>query len=212
MASLFLPRATARRPAAPPATHSSAAVPSFWPASPSPPSIPIAPLPRPTSSSPPLEPLLCLASLPWPHATQASRPPPCIAGPSLLPSASPSPVPSLRVAGALCSCAACLPASPPAPSVPVARALEERSSSSTCACDRRPLCPAGAPRRSFPPFGRSSSEPQQLRRPVASPPATPRRRLALVPRCLCQPCAAACIRQGHLQIFAKYNYRRHVHL
>ena len=75
-------------------------------------------------------------------------------------SPSPSPVPSLRVAGALCSCAACLPASPPAPSVPVARALEERSSSSTCARIRRPPRPAGAPRRSSPPFGRSSSEPQ----------------------------------------------------
>ena len=33
------------------------------------------------------------------------------------------------------------------------------------------------------------------RRPVASPPATPRRRLALIPHCLCQPCAAVCIRK-----------------
>ena len=112
----------------------------------------------------PLAPSYSYSAATHTHARTASAtgvPSPCASVPASTSSASPSPspVPSLRVAGALCSCAACLPASPPAPSVPVARALEERSSSSTCACDRRPLCPAGAPRRSFPPFGRSSSEP-----------------------------------------------------
>ena len=86
-------------------------------------------------------------------------------------------------------------------------------------CRPRALLPPRVPRRrrsSSTAGAQPSSNPVQIRVASAALPVPVgvdlHRRPRANPRCLCQPCAAACIRQGHLQIFAKYNYRRHVHL